>query len=115
MSDLDTTPAALASALKGLKRRTATAQCLAAGASVVAAIALFGDVDALRGPLGWTLATAAEVEHPPASAAPEAPRVPEVVEANRFLLRDHAGRLRAQLGLDRDDSVSLVLFDLQEK
>jgi hypothetical protein len=42
-------------------------------------------------------------------------QIPKVVEAERFVLRDKAGKIRADLSISAEDLVGLVLFDREEK
>jgi len=67
-------------------------------------------VAALSGLIGGTAAT--WLSNPrPAAAAEEKPRVPEVIEARRLVVRDQEGRERVTLGTKPDGSAGVSVLD----
>jgi len=98
---------ALTEELKRLKRRAAAALLLAAGSFAVAVLALVGPYNAgFRAYVERTLYTHRQAPRPPATSVE-----PSAVEAQRFVVRDKAGRIRAELGVETDDRAELSLRD----
>jgi hypothetical protein len=99
---------ALSEELKRLKRHAATAILLAAGSFAVAVLALVAPYNAgLRAYVERVLYIRRQAPQSPATSVEPA----SVMEAQRFVVRDKAGQVRVELGLETDDRAELSLRD----
>jgi hypothetical protein len=102
-------PEAVTEKLSRLKRLATAAMFLAAASLAAAVIAVVASHNA-------TMLAEASLERiplatPQATPSPPSQSISAAVEARRFVLRDNAGRVRAELGVEQDNRAELTLRD----